>query len=491
MAVTGGATQVTAAPSEAPWAARRFAGDAAWVLVAQGVGKAASFAFVVVVTRSVGVIEYGWFNFAASLVPLFLVFSVWGLDMNVYRAMIRPGADRASVVASGLAVRVVLGVGALGLALAIGPFFLSGSRAVAVLVLVGGALLLDEISAFFGTCMRSVERTRTFALIILVNRLLSLALVLPVVAAGGGVIAVSATYLLGSASAAAYAAVHVRMAVPDLRATSAHRGQFRTFLREGAPLGVAAGLNMALFRIDAVLLQALEGPVAVAQYGVAYRFFESFLFIAWSLAVVAMTRLADRSRDVAGRAFTITAAVLLTFYLPIAAAAQIAAPELIEAVFGARYRAAAPAVLWLTAAGGLYAIAHLSRVASMLAGERHRIALVAGLALAVNVALNLVAIPHFGVTGAAGATFATEVLEAALLLLVYRRATSALRPHRILLVPVVAVGVMLLGAALSGTEGLAALAVGGALFAVALPTAARLLAPDETRLAVAALRSAR
>jgi len=240
-----------------------------------------------------------------------------------------------------------------------------------------------------------------------------------------------------------------------------------------------------------VLLQALEGPRAVAEYGVAYRFFESFLFIAWSLAVVAMTRLADRSRDVAGRAFTITAAVLLTFYLPIAAAAQIAAPELIEAVFGARYRAAAPAVLWLTAAGGLYAIAHLSRVASMLAGERHRIALVAGLALAVNVALNLVAIPHFGVTGAAGATFATEVLEAALLLLVYRRATSALRPHRILLVPVVAVGVMLLGAALSGTEGLAALAVGGALFAVALPTAARLLAPDETRLAVAALRSAR
>ena len=254
---------------------------------------------------------------------------------------------------------------------------------------------------------------------------------------------------------------------------------------------MAAGLNMALFRVDAVLLQALEGPRAVAQYGVAYRFFESFLFIAWSLAVVAMTRLADRSRAAAERAFMITAALLLAFYLPIAAAAQIAGPEIIRVVFGVRYVAAAPAVLWLTAAGGLYAIAHLSRVGSMLAGERHRIAVVAGLALAVNVVLNLVAIPRYGVTGAAGATFATEVMEAVLLLFVYRRATSVLRPHPVLLVPVVAVVAMLLAAEVSGADGLAALAVGGAVFVVVLPIAARLLAPAESRVAVAALRGGR
>jgi O-antigen/teichoic acid export membrane protein len=491
VAVTGGATRVTAAPEEAPGAARRFAGDAAWVLVAQAVGKGASFAFVVVVTRSVGVVEYGWFNFAASLVPLFLIFSVWGLDMNVYRALLAPGAHRAEVVASGLGVKLLLGFSALGLAIALGPAFVHTPEAIGVLVLVGAALLLDEIASFFGGCMRGLERTRTFALIILVNRILSLALVLPVVLAGGGVIAVSATYMLGSASAALFAALQVRAAVPEVRPSSATRSQFRTFLREGAPLGLAAGLNMALFRIDAVLLQAIDGPEAVARYGVAYRFFESFLFIAWSLAVVAMTRLADRSRDAAGRAFTITAAILLTFYLPIAAAAQIAAPEIIGAVFGARYASAAPAVRWLTAAGALYAIAHLSRVASMLAGERHRIAFVAGMALAVNVALNLVVIPRYGFTGAAAATFSTEVLEALLLLFLFHRASSALRPHRALLVPLVAVGAMLAGAAASQADGLAALAVGCAVFVVALPVAARLLAPAETRLAVAALRGGR
>jgi O-antigen/teichoic acid export membrane protein len=436
----------------------------------------------------VGVTEYGYFNFAASLVPLFLVFSVWGLDMNVYRAMTAPGADRAEVVASGLAVRLLLLLGALGLALAVGPLFLDGGHSVAVLALVGGALTLDEISAFFGTCMRAIEQTRTFALIILVNRVLSFALVLPVVATGGDVIAVSATYMLGSASAVLYAGYHVRRAVPGVAARAARSTRFRAFLREGAPLGLAAGLNMALFRIDAVLLQALEGPKAVARYGIAYRFFESFLFVAWSVAVVAMSKLDDRSRDASGRAFNTTAALLLAFYLPIAAGAYLAAPEVIRLVFGERYVSAAPAVLWLTAAGGLYAVAHLSRVASMLAGERHRIAVVAGLALAVNVALNLVAIPRYGVSGAAGATFTTEVLEALLLLYVYRRATSTLRPHRVLLVPVVAVAAMLLAAAASGTEGLAALGIGGLAFAAALPVAAWLLAPAESRLAIAALR---
>jgi O-antigen/teichoic acid export membrane protein len=382
----------------------------------------------------------------------------------------------------------VLGGGALCLALAVGPLFVGGGLPLAVLALVGGALLLDELSAFFGSCMRAMELTRMFALIILVNRVLSLVLVLPVVLLGGGVIAVSATYLLGSASAVAYGAVHVRRAVPDLVARSARRDRIRTFVREGAPLGIAAGLNMALFRIDAVLLQALDGPEAVARYGVAYRFFESFLFVAWSLAVVAMSRLDDRAPGDRARAFNTTAALLLVFYLPIAASAHLAGPEIIRLVFGERYESAAPAVLWLTAAGALYAVAHLARVASMLAGERHRIAVVAGLALAVNIALNLVAIPRYGVSGAAGATFATEVLEALLLLVLYRRAISGLRPQRVLLVPFVAVGVMLLGAGASGTEGLAALGVGALLFAAALPVAAWLLARDESRLALAALR---
>jgi O-antigen/teichoic acid export membrane protein len=491
VALTDPSTDAAATAPEAPEGARRFAGDAAWVLAAQAAGKAASFAFVVVVTRSVGVLDYGYFNFAASLVPLFLVFSMWGLDINVYRAMIASGADRAEVVSSGLAVRASLGGGALLLALGVGPLFLDGGRAVAVLALVGGALLLDEISAFFGACMRAMELTRMFALIILVNRLLSLALVVPVVILGGGVVAVSATYLLGSASTVLYAALHIRRAIPHLGARSAARRRIGTFFREGAPLGIAAGLNMALFRIDAVLLQALEGPRAVARYGIAYRFFESFLFVAWSVAVVAMSRLDERSPGAAGRAFNTTAALLLAFYLPIAAGAHLAGPEIIRVVCGERDVSAAPAVLWLTAAGALYAVAHLSRVASMLAGERHRIALVAGLALAVNVAVNLVVIPRYGVTGAAAATFATEVLEVLLLLLVYRRATSNLRPHRVVLVPVVAVGAMLLAAAASGTDGLAALAVGTVAFVAALPVAARLLAPDESRLALAALRVGR
>jgi len=50
---------------------------------------------------------------------------------------------------------------------------------------------------------------------------------------------------------------------------------------------------------------------------------------------------------------------------------------------------------------------------------------------------------------------------------------------------------MLLAAAASGTDGLAALAVGTVAFATALAVAARLLAPDESRLALAALRVGR
>ena len=75
----------------------------------------------------------------------------------------------------------------------------------------------------------------------------------------------------------------------------------------------------------------------------------------------------------------------------------------------------------LTAAACLYALAYLGRVAAIALGRRVAIAAIAGVALVTNVGMNAFAIPRWGFRGAAWVTLATEILEGALLTVLFVR----------------------------------------------------------------------
>lgn len=483
-----------AADPTAPADGRRFAANAASLVMAQAVGKAASFVFVLVVTRGLGTVSYGYFNFALSFVPLFLILGTWGLDVAIVRGVTADRRRLSPLVASGLAIRAGSGVAALVLAFALGPLFVANRTAFATLVLVGVALLLDDITTLLGTVFNVFERTTLLSLVLLLNRVVSTALALVAVAADAGIVTIALTYLAGSFTALVLAAGLLRR-LPEarIRLRDADAGTVRQLLRAGAPLGVAGALNMALFRVDAVLLQALQGARAVGMYGIAYRFLDSFLFVAYGIGQVVMPRIAKQGRSpdttaAAGRSFTLVLGLLLAFYLPLAVGALFTADWLVATLFSDRYADAAAAVKWLTAAGVFYAIAYLARVSSVALGRRRQIAVIAAAVLAANIAGNLVAIPRWGYAGAAAVTFFSEVLEAALLTVVFARTGARPSVDRATAVPVVAVAAMAAVLLAAGLRDAAALAVGAAVYAATLLIAARVLAPDQTRRVLDALR---
>jgi O-antigen/teichoic acid export membrane protein len=457
--------------------------------VAEVAGKVASFAFVVIVARHLGTRDFGYFTFALSFVPLFLVFGGWGLASTVVREIARDQGRLSEVFATGLALRTSLGLGGLALALASGPLFLSGGRAYAALAVVGVALLLDELSTFLGTVFRAFERMKYQALVVLTNRILSTALAVVAVSLGAGLVVVCATYLAGSAGAFLFGAIALRRYFPPVDFTQIRRSVTRSLVRTGIPLGFAGVLNTAVFRIDAVMLQAIRGPVEVGLYGAAYRFFESLLFVAWSLGNAALPRMArERRGDEVGRTFELTALLSLAFYVPVALTVPFASSWLVTTLFSDRYEDASSVVGVLTGAALLYAVAYAARMAGIALGRTKEIAIIAGVTLVANVAMNAFAIPRYGFEGAAWTTLATEALEAGLLSGFFLYANGTFVRLRPLLVPVAAGGglaVLLLGA---GLEGGAALLAATLAYPPLLLLSAALLAPDELRRLPAALR---
>lgn len=464
------------------------ASNAAWLMAAELVGKMASFVLVVILARGLGPRQYGYFAFTMAFLPLFLHLARWGIDVASLRRITLRREEFSPMFVNGGVLRVALAVIATVVGLALAALFVDNRAAFEVVVVVGLALLLDEVAAYLSVAFVAFEQMRFDAGILIANRVVSTALAGLVVAVGGGLLAVCVAYLLGSLGAVLLGWYFLAHRLPPLEVRDFRRAEVGPLLREGAPYGIAAFLNMAVFRIDAVLLQALKGPVAVGFYGVAYRFFEPILFVTWSIAQAAMPRLVrDAEGPAPTRTFELSLAATLAFYLPVAAGAPFTAAWLLEHLFGARYLAAETAVLWLAAAAVPYGVAHLARMAAVAAGERRSITAVAGGVLTFNVVLNLALIPAYGVSGAAAATFVTEVMECGLLLNLYARRTAPVRFTGITVAPMAA-AVCMAAVLSSGVHGAAALAVGPVVFFSVLLAMMRLVAPGDARSLVHSLR---
>lgn len=473
-------------------AAQGLAANASWILVGQAIAKIASFVLVIVVTRGLSSLAYGEFSFAASFVPLFLIFDTWGLDTAIIRGVGKDPKSLSPLLASGLAIRFALGVAAVSVAFAIGSFLVDGREAFLTLVLIGVALLIDECTSLLGVVFNAYERGAFYALALLVNRIMSTLLALFAVMIGGDIVLVSAMYLCGSFGAFVVAAIALRRKFPPVHVRDANRVTVVELLRTGAPLGAAAALNMALFRIDATMLQIVDGPTSVGVYGIAYRFLDSFLFVAYGLAIVAMPRIArSRWSKEAAEGFNWSLTGMLAFYIPLAIGGIFLADWAVTLLFSSRYVSAAAAVGWLTASGLFYGIAYLCRMALAALGSRRAIVVVAAVTLSFNVAANLWAIPAHGFRGAAAVTFFSEVLESIGLFVVLVRSVGRVRFQRMVAVPVLAGAAMAAVLLALGADDGRSAALGAGTYVVVGTAALALLAPDALRQALARVRNAR
>ena len=446
----------------------RFAGNVSWLILGDAFAKIASFIFVVAVARGLSTTAYGQFNFATSFLPLFLVLAVWGLDDALFRDLARARERISELVATTFLLRLALAVVAVAAAIAIAPALVDGGQALGAFALVALALLFDELGSVLGTVFKAFERMRFRAIRIIVNRIVTTSLAIGVLVGGGDLIAVCAMYALGSFVAFLYAAYSLREHFPAVRFKDASQELAIAMLKKGTPLALAGVMSMAVFRIDAVMLQGMKGPVAVAMYGVAYRFLDSLLFVAWGLGnsiLPRMTRAVDPLRR--SRAAESVIALALTFYLPLAVGVLFAGNWVIETVFGARYSPAAEAVVWLMPATAVYGSAYIARMALLALEARRQIAWIAAIALAFNLIGNFLAIPRYGIEGAAAVTLLTGLIELCLLMFVFWGMTT-FRLGAPLHVPLIASAVLGLTLWAMDADGASAAIVGAPVYLLTL-----------------------
>lgn len=373
------------------------------VIVASVFQKVVGVAFIALLVRRLSVPSFGEFAFAIAYGGFFQVIADLGLDVATTRelAAAQP-EDEGRILGSALAAKAA----AVAVSLAV--------AAAATLVVPVDLRLVALIASF--TALADLPSTLALA------RLARVRTLAPQLIQTAG-ITVSAVALLSAAVAGASVAwlvatqVGVNIATglalaafardSDAASLTVDRATVVKLARIAAPLALSTFAVVVFVRVDQLLLGTVGDVSSVATYAVAVRVVEALNVIPIALAAVVLPTMSHlehsdprRAARVLNTAFRLQAAVML----PLAALGTVGGDVVLAAVFGDPYRSAGTALALLLWAHYFASSWVIARQALIVIGRTGLLAVMAIVAAALNVALNLWLIPEYGAVGAGWAS---------------------------------------------------------------------------------------
>ena len=214
-------------------------------------------------------------------------------------------------------------------------------------------------------------------------------------------------------------AAEVGLGRPSTATVLDERRLGRSFWRFTAPRALASVAQLALQRLDVLLIAGLLGFQAAAVYTVASRFVVVGQFGNQAISTAVEPRLAELltrgDHRAANALYQSSTGWLVLLAWPMYVGTAVFAPVYLS-VFGHSYRGAAAIGVVLVLAGGMLFATGCGMVDIVLsmAGRTTWNMVNVIIALAVDIALNLILIPHIGIVGAAVAWCAALVVNNAL-----------------------------------------------------------------------------
>jgi O-antigen/teichoic acid export membrane protein len=402
---------------------RSFLSDVFWNSVVIGLSWPLTVAIAVVVGRVLGPSGKGDYTLAATVATLLATLLTSGIPgaISYFLGGGRLPADR--LVKTLVLLAAGLGAACLGLAWALDRTgwcrWVIGLRYLTPIIWLAVAGLPFQ---FVGTFLQFVTlaqgRRLLFALLPAVGQMLLAGLIV-LLLAGGRLTPLTA---MGAAVASQVLMGVVQLWQQQVQvhwcgASPLDRAQLGNMVRFSALTHVGNLLHFLVQRADVFLVMTLLGAREVGLYSVAYGMGELLLLLPQRLGVLYLPRVAaaNRGQDQASEV-RLSCSLVCLGSVAAAVVMAVAGGPVIRLLYGPAFAPAASPLLALLP--GTVALSVASLLAAYLSGTG-RVATTtraAGIGLAINLPLNLLWIPRFGIVGAALASSVAYSVQALVLL---------------------------------------------------------------------------
>lgn len=400
---------------------------AATSLIIRSAGALLGFAANLLLARLLGATQYGVYVYALSWINILVVLALLGLPTALIRFVAAYRAQGETALLRGLLRRsfqiVLVSSGILGVvgACVVWALRIDAGAGGTGTFLVAFALL--PALAFLQLSASALRGLKRIAWAQLPSQVLQRLLVIVLLGAaflllGGPLQAYQAMGLTVAATVAVFVVSAVVLWRSQRQAgvvtapgslSMTHRAEYatRTWLTIAFPLLLISGATLLLNRTDVIMIGAFRDPEAVGIYNASARVAQLALFGLSAVNMIAAPMIAElyhtgRRRELQ-RTLSLAALGILVFTVSASLALTVSGKWLLG-LFGARFSSAyIPLVILL---GGLIVNATCGSVGYLMtmSGQERYAGVILVACAALNVVLNLVLIPPFGITGAAVAT---------------------------------------------------------------------------------------
>ncbi|MBI4004244.1 MAG: flippase [Candidatus Omnitrophica bacterium] len=435
----------------------------------------------VILARYLAPQGFGLMAFALSFASLFSMIPGFGMGSLSIRDLARNPEQVSHYLANGLVAKAFLAAFTFALIFILTQF-MGFAASKTLIVMLAALLMVVETNVVFPLgFFQAAQRMWTVALVQLAIRVGWLIAALAVIGMRGGLVE-----LLGSRAAVTAVGLITALVLIDRRLQRIRWSVNLRFI----PWMLKSSFPFVLFRVfsayhlelGVVMLSMIRGDVVTGWLVAAQKIIRVFQFVPRSLYEVMVPELSRPSRTLRTDILaTLTRSwkYLLLIALPIAGGTYILADRFILLLYGQAYAPAAPALrilIWLIPFGFVNSTLRAAVVSVDL--ERQTAVALMGV-LALNALLNLVAIPHFGLVGAAGTLLLTTILTFLLQLLLLRRALPTLGFSNGTIKPVLATVGMMAFTWLSRDSGLVYAILGSVAVYVGCLVLLRVIGRDE------------
>lgn len=406
-------------PAEARPFQRRVAGNFVSLASGELAGRLIGFIATVYVARTLGVADYGVIGFALAIVLYLWAFLDWGVELYGPRVVAERSERIPDIISALLTFRLTVATVVATIVALAGLFVLPQPEG-RVLAIYG--LTLYGVAANPRWALLGMDRSRPVAVSRVVFELLKAGLIVLLVRGPQDLTLVPVIHFLGDALAAAYLivvlvragqALHLRF---DLRLV-------RQLLRRSTPLMTMTVLGLVIYNADLILLRVFRDRTDVGIYLAAFAlitFLGQLAQVSRLSLIPTLTKIRD-DRSLQEAVAQTASSQLAVLALPICIGGFLVARPLIELVFGPAYGASGTVLQILIWTIPLLLLRSVMEAVLISNQRQDRVLRETSLAASLNIALNLVAIPLFGLIGAAVTTLVAEVVRSLLALTYVRR----------------------------------------------------------------------
>lgn len=386
-----------------------------WLTVSNLGGRLIRAAIIIYAARVLGAAGWGVFSYAITLAAFLTIFIDLGMGQILLREIIKTSdpARKTKLISTTFFLKAsLLAVGTF-IIVFLAPRFSSIPEAKAILPIVALIFIFDSLREFGFSIIRANEKMEWETAIFLSMNIAIVIFGFVFMAISPTVKAFAYSYALGSATGLLITAIVLRKLLAGLFSNFS-RGLVRYIFSAAWPFALSGLLAALMVNTDILIIGWFRSAAEVGLYSAPLRIIQLLYILPSILAVSALptfTRLAGKDKSRMREALEQVVSFSFLAAIPIALGGFLVASQLVHLLFGAEYLPGTLPfqILLLTLIVDFPAVILSNAV---FAHDRQKLLIVYALiGGGLNVILDLLFIPGWGITGSAWATLLAQLVS--------------------------------------------------------------------------------